>query len=155
MEEYFIATLSVSVFLALVDVLVTKTQNGKFVKMVISLILVTVLAVPIIKIIGNNNFTLDDKFSSLGLETELIELEKDILTEKIEKTLTNNSIEFLSVDVQVSHNENGYVIDKIIIKFSKNVINSDSERINMLEKMKTLLKSIISNGDIIQVESGN
>lgn len=155
MNEYFITTLSVALFLAVVDVLVSKTQNGKIVKSVISLILVTVLAVPIIKIIGNEDFNIENSFSTSKFEAELIKLEKEILTEKIESTLNDNEINFINVSVEMSSQEASFNVEKIIIKFSNSVIKGESERINMLDKVQKLLKPIFSEGDKIQIEIAN
>ena len=53
MNSFFVEALSAITFLAVFDLLISKSNNGKLVKIVISLISVTILAFPIVSIVKN------------------------------------------------------------------------------------------------------
>lgn len=152
MAQYFISILSISLFLAMVDLLLLKTQNAKLVRSIISLILITVLIVPIINIIESNDF--GDNNYSLELEEQLILIEKETLTSKIKNVLDSNNVIYDSLSVEISTEDNKYQIKKVIIYLSQ-VINDENERININEKIKNLISSLISDKEKIQIEYPN
>ena len=136
----------------MVDLLLLKTQNAKLVRSIISLILITVLIVPIINIIESNDF--GDNNYSLELQEQLILIEKETLTSKIKNVLDSNNVNYDSLSVEISTEDNKYQIKKVIIYLSQ-VINDENERINNNEKIKNSISSLISDKEKIQIEYPN
>ena len=136
----------------MVDLLLLKTQNAKLVRSIISLILITVLIVPIINIIESNDF--GDNNYSLELQEQLILIEQETLTSKIKNVLDSNNVIYDSLSVEISTEDNKYQIKKVIIYLSQ-VINDENERININEKIKNSISSLISDKEKIQIEYPN
>ena len=149
MKEFFISTLSAITILALLDILVTKTKNGKVVKMVISLVATFLISVPIVKIFkGENNFNNNITSDELYLEY-LDKLEDETIYRKIKIALNIGNFEYRDIEVVFEDNTNCKVLKKLIIILDKGVIIDSAEHINMIENAKKLLEKVI---DVKKVE---
>ncbi len=154
MDRYFIEALSAITFLAVIDLLISKTNNGKAVKTVISLISVTILAVPIVSIIKNFAITNDTISIDYDYSEYLLNLEKEVYKNKIEKALKRSEIEYESIYLEFSNGENPYELKKIVIKLNIEVINGSEEHINMSERVKLSLENVINISEVeIKIEA--
>lgn len=154
MDRYFIQALSAITFLAVIDLLVSKSNNGKTVKTVISLISVTILAVPIVTIIKNFTFTSDIEFINYDYTEYLLNLEKEVYKNRIEKALNTSDIEYESVDFEFSNENNPFKLEKIVIKPHGNVIIGSEEHINMSERVNLALENVINLSEVeIKIEA--
>ena len=148
MKEYFYQTLSVITFLSIADLIVTKTKNGKIVKTIISLISVTALSIPIISIvknvkITNENYTLVENYNEYLLNQN-----------SIKKALIDAEIDNFELKFEFSSSENLFKLEKIIIIFENEVINDNSEHIDMTERVNLALKNTINlSGVTIEIEA--
>ena len=117
MKEYFYQTLSIITFLALVDLLISKTSNGRLVKAVISLISVIALAIPIVSIINNVDFSVSDDLITQNYNQYLLELEEKTYKEKVSKILANEELYPKDLIIEFSKDENSYKVEKIKLIF--------------------------------------
>lgn len=99
MKDYFIATILIILFLSIVDLIVTKSKNGKVVKMVISLVSVTLLSAPIVSIVKNGSINFDSYTIDYEYSNHLLNLESSIIKSKIKTAL--NDINFTYEDVNL------------------------------------------------------
>ena len=153
MKEYFYQTLSINTFLALVDILISKTSNGRLVKAVISLISVIALAIPIVSIINNVDFSVSDDLKTQNYNQYLLELEEKTYKEKVSKILANEELYPKDIIIEFSKDENSYKVEKIKLIFEKGVITSESEHINMTDRVELVLNSKINlSGVTVEIE---
>lgn len=153
MKEYFYQTLSIITFLALVDLLISKTSNGRLVKAVISLISVIALAIPIVSIINNVDFSVSDDLITQNYNQYLLELEEKTYKEKVSKILANEELYPKDIIIEFSKDENSYKVEKIKLIFEKGVITSESEHINMTDRVELVLNSKINlSGVTVEIE---
>ena len=148
MDRYFVEALSAITFLAIVDVLISKSNNGKLVKGVISLISVTILAIPIVSLVKNFSFSSNSQSYDVEYFEYLFNLEKEVCQNKVEKALFDGGFEYKSVMLEFEENEGVYTLNKITIKPLKTVINGSNEHINMLETLNLTLKTIINLSEV-------
>ncbi len=149
MKEFFVSTLSAITLLALLDILVTKTKNGKVVKMVISLVATFLISVPIIKIFkGENNFNSYVTSDELYLKY-LDNLEEETIKSEIKITLNIANFKYKDICVLFEDGADGKILKKLIIILDKGVIIDKNEHINMIENAKLLLEKVI---DVNKVE---
>lgn len=154
MNEYFIQTLSVITFLAMADLLVTKSSNGKLVKTVISLISVTTLAIPIVSIIKNVDFSSDNFNYNENYNEYLLNLEEEVYIKRIKKALYDAEISDFELSIEFSGGENPFLLNKITVIFINGVINSKSEHIDMTERVNLALKNVINlSGVTVEIET--
>lgn len=153
MKEYFYQTLSIITFLALVDLLISKSSNGRLVKAVISLISVIALAIPIVSIINNVDFSVSDDLITQNYNQYLLELEEKTYKEKVSKILANEELYPKDIIIEFSKDENSYKVEKIKLIFEKGVITSESEHINMTDRVELVLNSKINlSGVTVEIE---
>jgi hypothetical protein len=153
MKEYFYQTLSIITFLALVDLLISKSSNGRLVKAVISLISVIALAIPIVSIINNVDFSVSDDLITQNYNQYLLELEEKTYKEKVSKILANEELYPKDIIIEFSKDENSYKVEKIKLNFEKGVITSESEHINMTDRVELVLNSKINlSGVTVEIE---
>lgn len=146
MQNYFISTLYSIIFLVIVDVFISKTNNGKAVQTIISLISVLILALPIVNVIKNNTLIINESNIDLNYQIHLQNLEKDILKNNVESALKRENIEFIRVDL-IYLGGDVTSINKIIITPKNLVLTNSSEHIDMLERVNLTLKNVINTGE--------
>lgn len=149
MNNYFYVTLSVIILLAFLDILISKSKNGAVVKSVISLVAVTMIAVPIVTIVkGDSSFT-KNEFYSDHVKEYLINLEKKVVTNKVSGALDKLEFDYLDVKVEFFDESENLVLKKVTVCLSIDVINENSEHIDILETVKNALSTVI---DVEKVE---
>ncbi len=146
MQSYFISTIYSITFLAILDVFISRTNNGKTVQVIISLISVVILAVPIVNVIKNYTFNGIETESNYEYSKYLVQFEKKLLSNKVESLLKRENIEFDDVRYDYIEDENGITLKKITIKTKNDVLNGSSEHIDMTERAILALKNIIDTG---------
>ena len=136
MKEYLYATLTSVLVLISIDILISKSKNGKVVKSVLALVVTTMLAVPVVSLItGKGSYSLD--FSSEYFEY-LTELEDENLKSKIKTAIYEKGIEVKSVTFE---KENGKIV-KVFIKIENEVILDGNGHINIItERVYSVIKS--------------
>lgn len=153
MKEYFYQTLSLITFLALVDILVSKSSNGRVVKTVISLISVTALAIPIVSIIKNVDFSLNEDIANENYTKYLLELEEKTYKEKVRSALSYEELYPKDIVIEFLDEKNSFTVNKIILIFEKGVITSEDEHINMTDRVISVLNSKINlSGVTVEIE---
>ncbi len=148
MNKYFISTLSVIFLLSILDILVSKTKNGKAVRAVISLIATFILITPILSIFKVNsgeNLLLSDELYLNYLEN----LEDETVRRKLKIALNIGDFEYLDLFVEFENDGRNKNLKKVTIILPKGVILGSDEHINMIEKAKTLLEKEI---DVLKVK---
>ena len=101
----------------------------------------------------NYNFDLD----YLGEDTEysnyLAEYEKQVIKDEIIFLLNLEDIKVNEISIDGKVESGDFIIEKIYVKIDKEVINSDTEHINKLEKAKDLIKQrLYLNNAEVKVE---
>lgn len=148
MNGYFLSTLSVIIILAFFDAIVSKTKNGKSVKIIISLFSTFLLLTPILKVFKGGDF--NSNLSSISYYEEYLNsLEDEVMLSKIKFALNRGNLNFNDVLVVYENTESEKTLIKITIFFNDLVINDENENINMLENVKKLLENTI---DVNKVE---
>ena len=134
--------------LAFFDTLVSKTKNGKSVKIIISLFSTFLLLIPILKVFKGGDISVN--LSSISYYEEYLDsLEDEVVLSKIKFALNRGDINFDDVKVKYENIESEKTLIKITIFFNDSVINDENENINMLENVKKLLENTI---DVNKVE---
>ena len=148
MNGYFLSTLSVIIILAFFDAIVSKTKNGKSVKIIISLFSTFLLLSPILKVFKGGDF--NSNLSSISYYEEYLNsLEDEVVLSKIIFALNRGKLNFNDVLVVYENTESEKTLIKITIFLSESVINDENENINMLENVKKLLENTV---DVNKVE---
>ena len=147
MNNFFLASLTSIAFLSILDVLVSKSKNGKLVKTVISIVAVCMLLTPILSIV--KNFSLSN-INEIDYEKDYLELEGKIYTSNIKNVLLKAGYKVEGVEVEFSTENENSTLNKITIKFRNQVIIESGGHINMLDNVKTLLSGSI-NLDKVEV----
>ena len=148
MNDYFLSTLSGIINLAFFDAIVSKTKNGKSVKIIISLFSTFLLLSPILKVFKGGDF--NSNLSSISYNEEYLNsLEDEVMLSKIKFALNRGNLNFNDVLVVYENTESEKTLIKITIFFNDSVINDENENINMLENVKKLLENTI---DVNKVE---
>ncbi len=148
MNSFFVEALSAITFLAVFDLLISKSNNGKLVKIVISLISVTILAFPIVSIVKNFSLPTNSELTDKNYSEYLFNLEKEVSKSKVEKALLKGNVEYEKVILEFEEKDGLYTLNKITIKPLKTVINGSEEHINMLERVNLTLKAIINLNEV-------
>lgn len=148
MNSFFVEALSAITFLAVFDLLISKSNNGKLVKIIISLISVTILAFPIVSIVKNFSLPTNSELADKNYSEYLFNLEKDVSKNKVEKALLKGNVEYEKVILEFEEKDGLYTLNKITIKPLKTVINGSEEHINMLERVNLTLKTIINLSEV-------
>ena len=151
MKDYFIATILIILFLSIVDLIVTKSKNGKVVKMVISLVSVTLLSAPIVSIVKNGSINFDSYTIDYEYSNHLLNLETSIIKSKIKTALNDINFVYEDVNLCVLSQNDSVELKKIIIKVKNEVIIGSDAHINMIESVKSALKNIIDT-DLVVIE---
>lgn len=149
MNNYFFATISVIILLAFLDIIISKTKNGKVVKSVVSLIAVTMLAVPIVSIVKGDNSLIKEGYYSEYTKNYLIDLEKKVVKNKIKEALKDLEYEILNVEVEYFSENDLLEIKKVTVYLSSAVINENNEHIDILESVKNAMSTVV---DVQKVE---
>ena len=98
MNGYFLSTLSVIIILAFFDAIVSKTKNGKSVKIIISLFSTFLLLTPILKVFKGGDF--NSNLSSISYYEEYLNsLEDEVVLSKIKFALNRGNLNFNDVKV--------------------------------------------------------
>ena len=143
MKEY-IYTIIVSVFVfAVFDAFVSKTKNGKIVKSIISLIITTLIAIPVINLVTNNNLN-SEFLNNEDYATYLEELEDNSQKSTLKSLLLKEGVKVSDIEI-VSE---GGVIKNVII-----VISSNDEHIDITNKVLSVVKSVVDDGVEVIVET--
>ena len=149
MNNYFYVTLSVIVFLAFLEILVSKTKNGRMVNSVISLLAVTMLLLPIVSLIKSDENLIKNDYYSEYANKYLIELEKKVVYNKIVAVLDSGDHKATKVELDFSIEDVSLTLEKITVYFDSTVINEKGEHIDMLESVKNSLSTVV---DVQKVE---
>lgn len=148
MSKYFLSTLSVIFLLSILDILVSKTKNGKAARAVISLVATFILITPILSI-----FKIDNAESSIFRDelylNYLENLEDETIRRKLKIALNVGNFEYLDLLVEFENDGENKNLKKVTIILPKGVILDNAEHINMIEKAKTLLEKEI---DVLKVK---
>ena len=143
MKEYLYSiTISVLVF-AVFDLFITKTRNGKLAKSIISLIVTTMIAIPIVNLFtssNSNSFNLNDGDFLAHLE----EIEDKSQKSYVKSLLLKEGIEVIEIDIDREDNK----IKKLII-----VISSKSSHIDITKVVLETLKDLVDKGVEVIVET--
>ncbi len=143
MKEYLYSiTISVLVF-AVFDLFITKTRNGKLAKSIISLIVTTMIAIPIVNLFtssNSNSFNLNDGDFLAHLE----EIEDKSQKSYVKSLLLKEGVEVIEIDIDREDNK----IKKLII-----VISSKSSHIDITKVVLETLKDLVDKGVEVIVET--
>ncbi|MBQ3235591.1 MAG: hypothetical protein IJA97_05490 [Clostridia bacterium] len=154
MNSYLLTTLSIIIILSFFEILVTKTQNGKVVKTVISLIITLILTIPIVSILKGEG--IDESFVNVNLEyaSHLDNLEKTAVESKIKFCLDQGGFVYKGVKAEFENSSDLIALKKIYIILDGGVIIEETERINMIKDAERLLKNVIDIGEVeIEIET--
>lgn len=149
MNSYLVSTLSVITLLSFLEIIVSKTSNGKAVKTVISLICTFMLIVPVVSILkGENNYN-EALVSENSYYKHLEVLQESAVLQNVKFALNKGDFKYFDTSVEYEFNGDIKSISKIKIILDKGVIISQDERINMIKEVKTLLSEVV---DVEEVE---
>ena len=149
----YVVSIIVTVFLiALITFLLPNGSTSKYVKSVLSMVLVVVLISPLIKF-NIKDFKFDNFFESpnVYVQTDFLDY---VLDEKV-KSLTKNCDMILNdlgvsgADIKIFYQQKNGVeilIQNVTINLKKSVISSDSSHINIIEKLKKAVSEYLNVG---------
>ena len=143
MKTYFSSIILAIFTLIAFDLLVSKTKNGKLVKSVISLIVTSMLVIPIVNAF---NGTLDFGYdNSNGYYSEyLFSIEDKVIKTQVETALNKEGIDALEVNILREEN----LVKEIRVKIENLVITEDEEHINRLEEIKSCIINALKNLEV-------
>ena len=131
MKEYLIVIVSIIIFLTIFEGVLPKGKHNKFIKTIISSIVVCILLVPIIKIF-NSDYTFDAVSNNIDYENYLIDYKEKTIKNEIKTLLNSEKIVEKKIEVDCKENI-------VLIILDEAVINDKEEHINNKEKAKSLL----------------
>ena len=130
---------AILIILTLVELVCPKSNVGKPLKVITSLICVTVILSPFSKLfLENKEFEIIENQEYLEY---LNEIENKTLTNQVKLTLKSLNFDYLDVKCERIVDNNGEKQILIKIYFSKQVINEDLENINNIEEIEKQLKT--------------
>lgn len=151
MKEYFLTIITATFFLAILDGVLPKNNNGKLVKSIITVVSVSIILVPILNFFKNDfeyNYS-EQVFDNY--DDYLLKYQEETTINEIKTLLNNNKYDVSSVEIL---NDSDKQIIKIILL--DNGINEDSEHINSIENAQNLVKErLYLNTWEVQVEYSN
>lgn len=154
MSGYLVSTLSIITVLAFLDILVSKTRNGRAVKTVISLITTFMLVLPVVSILKGEGFSNEVLDSNSFYDEYLVELEEKTVLSSIKFALNKGEFDFIDVATEYSTEKDEKYLKKIIIKLENKVISGSDEHINMLKEAKKLLENTVDLNEVeIEIEA--
>lgn len=147
MKNYLYALCSIIVLLSFAETVCCNGKNSKSLKYVLSLIAVTVILSPIVKIFNYKGDFSDFEESFNAYNDYYDNLSNKILEEQLKQVLINENYKILSVNVENSQNEEDF--KNITINFENEVIFTETEHKIFIEKVKTLIQNYkLYNGGV-------
>lgn len=143
MSNYLFSTLSIIIFLAFLDMVISKTKNGKMVRTITSLIAVSMLVLPIVSIIKGDNNIVKNGYYSEYLSEYLVNLEKKVISTKIKNALKDFEYDVLSVEVDFNNSEDQLIVKKVKILLDESVISENISHIDIVESVEKLLETVV------------
>lgn len=143
MSNYLFSTLSIIIFLAFLDIIISKTKNGKMVRTITSLIAVSMLVLPIVSIIKGDNNIVKNGYYSEYLNEYLVNLEKKVISTKIKNALKDFEYDVLSVEVDFNNSEDQLIVKKVKILLDESVISENISHIDIVESVEKLLETVV------------
>ena len=140
MNSYFSVIITSISFLTVLDLLISKSKNGRVAKTVISVVSVTMLAYPVVSLIKNFNLSYTPE-ADVNFEIHLLENKKSFYENSIKNSLNELGFEILNVNCEFD-SKKSYNLNKITVKTKFDVINKNDANIYMVDEIKKLLKSV-------------
>ena len=150
MNTYLLTAVLITIFVAMLDVLIIDGKNGKLVKCIISLISVACFITPLLSILSNNDFEVE--FYNKEFTNYLIETEKQTVESEILGTLTSTNYNVVSVNSVVENANDIISTKKVEIILNCNGINCKEDHINITKEIEVLiLKNVFESKSGVEI----
>ena len=138
MDNYVLVAISISIFIAISEILIVNGKNGKLVKIILSLLCVTAFIEPILSLF-NENYDSDESNFNADYTNYLLKIEEKTLENEIENVIKKQNSDLKSVNVTLDSLDGVISTKKVEIIFYNQGINCDSDHINITTETKALL----------------
>ena len=140
-SAYLLSIVGVVLLSIVLDLVLSDGTTKKYIKSIMSLILIFVLVSPLPKIIKNGvNFSFIESSVSLdeNYQNVIFEQQKNQLEKNLEKLLADEGFKNVKVSIWAD-NFNGLNINTIFVDLSNLVLSENNQHINKYEAIKILL----------------
>lgn len=134
----------------LVDIIIPEGQTSKYIKSIFSVVVILVIVSPIPKLISME-FSVEEVFKDEQVEyvdEQFLEFYKEIQTTQIINNITamleNSDYKVKSINVETNPNKTDLELQKILIILNKKGINWENGHINITEKVRQIVLSIVN-----------
>ena len=160
MSGYIVSIIVTTFLIALISFILPSGSTAKYVKSVLSMVLVVVIVSPLIKF-SSQNFDVNNIFSSQNvyLQTDfldyVLEEKVDNLSKNCNLVLENLGVKGANIEILYRQNEGiDIIIQKVTINLKNAVINSDLGHIDIIEKTKKSISEylVLKESDVVIYE---
>ena len=140
-SAYLLSIVGVVLLSIVLDLVLSDGTTKKYIKSIMSLILIFVLVGPLPKIIKNGvNFSFIESSVSLdeNYQNVIFEQQKNQLEKNLEKLLADEGFKNINISIWAD-NFNGLNINTIFVDLSNLVLSENNQHINKYEAIKILL----------------
>ena len=142
MKGYFYGLIASVIFLAVFESVIPKSENGKPVKAVVSLLALLIITVPVIKMLGSGFFTGSESADiNESFTNKLSEIERITTESEVYSLLKTEKFPVKKVKAAVITSDGKIFVKKIVVFYDESVIKENENHIYILENAKELIKS--------------
>ncbi len=158
MKQWILSVGIIVLLTSIMSLILPEGKIGKFIKAMFSLITMTVIISPVIKL-KNNDITIEDIYSE-----ENFDFNNDILnyfhSKKIEECsyicnqiLEKHGVKNAQITIKTINSIESFAVEKIFINLKNSVINSEKEHIDIIEQARIEISSriLIDKNNVIIV----
>lgn len=147
MSSWILSIVGVSLLTILCNVIMPDDKLNKYVKTVCSLVVVSVMFSPILGIIQNLSFQLDDLEqvnNSVNLETYFVEQTVEDIERRLEEELDANAIVGCTVEIYYHVSNDKLILQKAVVNIQNVVLTSPLQVIKLKENIEKILFDLYS-----------
>ena len=147
MSSWILSIVGVSLLTILCNVIMPDDKLNKYVKTVCSLVVVSVMFSPILGIIQNLSFQLDDLEqvnNNVNLETYFVEQTVEDIERRLEEELDANAIVGCTVEIYYHVSNDKLILQKAVVNIQNVVLTSPLQVIKLKENIEKILFDLYS-----------
>lgn len=147
MSSWILSIVGVSLLTILCNVIMPDDKLNKYVKTVCSLVVVAVMFSPILGIIQNLSFQLDDLEqvnNNVNLETYFVEQTVEDIERRLEEELDANAIVGCTVEIYYHVSNDKLILQKAVVNIQNVVLTSPLQVIKLKENIEKILFDLYS-----------
>ena len=138
MKEYIYSVSAILILLTVVELISPKSSIGKPLKIIVSLISVSIILAPITKLFKEDSSV--EIIENQQYLEYLNDLEEKTVANQIKMKLNSSKIEYIKLEIDRLDAENEKIKFYVKIYFNKQVINENFSHINSIEEELEVIK---------------